>query len=188
MADGRIAVGAALSEKLRILADAAKYDVACTSSGTARRGNGSGLGNCVAAGICHSFSGDGRCISLLKVLYTNECIYHCKYCVNRADNDIPRASFTPEELCRLLSEGPARVFGLWPERGRLAVGAAADVCVWDPSARWTISAATQHQAGDYTPWEGFEAPGRAHLVYVGGELVVRDGGPTGATPGRYVAR
>ncbi len=104
MADGRIAVGAALSEKLRILADAAKYDVACTSSGTARRGNGSGLGNCVAAGICHSFSGDGRCISLLKVLYTNECIYHCKYCVNRADNDIPRASFTPEELCRLTME------------------------------------------------------------------------------------
>ena len=94
----------------------------------------------------------------------------------------------PEELCRLLSEGPARVFGLWPERGRLAVGAAADVCVWDPSARWTISAATQHQAVDYTPWEGFEAHGRAHLVYVGGELVVRDGEPTGATPGRYVAR
>ena len=94
----------------------------------------------------------------------------------------------PEELCRLLAEGPARTFGLWPERGRLAVGAAADVCVWDPSARWTISAATQHQAVDYTPWEGFKAHGRAHLVYVGGELVARDGEPTGATPGRYVAR
>lgn len=94
----------------------------------------------------------------------------------------------PEGLCRLLSEGPARTFGLWPERGRLAVGAAADVCVWDPSARWTISAATQHQAVDYTPWEGFEAHGRAHLVYVGGELVARDGEPAGATPGRYVAR
>ena len=94
----------------------------------------------------------------------------------------------PMELCRLLSEGPARVFGLWPERGRLAVGAAADVCVWDPSARWTISAQTQHQAVDYTPWEGFEAHGRAHLVYVGGELVARDGEPCGATPGRYVAR
>lgn len=94
----------------------------------------------------------------------------------------------PEELCRLLAEGPARTFGLWPERGRLAVGAAADVCVWDPSARWTISAATQHQAVDYTPWEGFEAHGRAHLVYVGGELVARDGEPTGATPGQYVAR
>lgn len=94
----------------------------------------------------------------------------------------------PMELCRLLSEGPARTFGLWPERGRLAVGAAADVCVWDPAARWTISAETQHQAVDYTPWEGLEAHGRAHLVYVGGELVVRDGEPTGATPGRYVAR
>ena len=94
----------------------------------------------------------------------------------------------PSELCRLLSEGPARVFGLWPERGRLAVGAAADVCVWDPAARWVISAATQHQAVDYTPWEGFEAHGRAHLVYVGGELVARDGEPTGATPGQYVAR
>ena len=94
----------------------------------------------------------------------------------------------PEELCRLLSEGPARTFGLWPERGRLAVGAAADVCVWDPSAHWVISAATQHQAVDYTPWEGFEAHGRAHLVYVGGELVVRDGEPIGPTPGRYVAR
>ena len=94
----------------------------------------------------------------------------------------------PEGLCRLLSEGPARTFGLWPERGRLAVGAAADVCVWDPSARWTISAATQHQAVDYTPWEGFEAHGRAHLVHVGGELVARDGEPCGPTPGRYVAR
>ena len=94
----------------------------------------------------------------------------------------------PEGLCRLLAEGPARTFGLWPERGRLAVGAAADVCVWDPSARWTISAATQHQAVDYTPWEGFEARGRAHLVYVGGELVARDGEPCGPTPGRYVAR
>ena len=80
----------------------------------------------------------------------------------------------PEELCRLLSEGPARTFGLWP--------------VWDPSARWAISAATQHQAVDYTPWEGLEAHGRAHLVYVGGELVARDGEPCGPTPGRYVAR
>ena len=94
----------------------------------------------------------------------------------------------PRELCRLMSEGPARVFGLWPERGRLAVGAVADVCVWDPAARWVISAATQHQAVDYTPWEGFEAHGRAHLVYVGGELVARDGEPTGCAPGRYVAR
>ena len=98
------------------------------------------------------------------------------------------AALGPEGLCRLLAEGPARTFGLGPERGRLAVGAAADVCVWDPSARWIISAATQHQAVDYTPWEGFEAHGRAHLVYVGGDLVARDGEPCGPTPGRYVAR
>ncbi len=96
--------GLTLYEKLNILSDAAKYDVACTSSGVSRRGNGRGLGNCTAAGICHSFSSDGRCISLLKVLYTNECIYHCKYCANRADNDVPRATFTPEELCRLTME------------------------------------------------------------------------------------
>ena len=91
-------------QKLEILTDAAKYDVACTSSGVTRRGNGQGIGNCTAAGICHSFSADGRCISLLKVLFTNECIYYCRYCQNRADNDIPRASFTPEELCRLTME------------------------------------------------------------------------------------
>ena len=62
------------------------------------------MGNCTAAGICHSFSGDGRCISLLKVLFTNECIYNCRYCVNRSDNDVPRASFTPQELCGLTME------------------------------------------------------------------------------------
>ena len=93
-----------LYEKLKILSDAAKYDVACTSSGVTRRGDGRGMGNCTAAGICHSFSGDGRCISLLKVLFTNECIYNCRYCVNRSDNDVPRASFTPQELCGLTME------------------------------------------------------------------------------------
>src|SRR5699024_6606196 len=65
--------------KLGILTDAAKYDVACTSSGSDRRGDGKGIGNAISAGICHSFSGDGRCISLLKILFTNECIYDCKY-------------------------------------------------------------------------------------------------------------
>lgn len=94
----------------------------------------------------------------------------------------------PCGLLRLMSESPAKVFGMWPRKGRLAEGADADVCVWDPAARWTIAAATQHQAVDHTPYEGFEAQGRAHLVYVGGELVARDGEPTGATPGRYVAR
>ena len=93
-----------LMEKLQILADAAKYDVACTSSGIDRKSGGQGIGNSIAAGICHSFSGDGRCISLLKVLYTNECVYDCKYCLNRASNDIVRASFTPEEISRLTIE------------------------------------------------------------------------------------
>lgn len=90
-----------LEEKLMILSDAAKYDVACTSSGVNRKGNGSGMGNTAACGICHSFAADGRCISLLKILYTNECIYDCKYCVNRISNDTLRTSFTPEEICDL---------------------------------------------------------------------------------------
>ena len=94
----------------------------------------------------------------------------------------------PVELARLMSEGPARVFGMWPRKGRLAPGADADVCVWDPRARWTISAATQQQAVDYTPYEGMEAHGRAHLVYVDGVLAARDGAPTGARPGTYVSR
>lgn len=93
-----------LMDKLGILADAAKYDVACTSSGVDRKGTGDSIGNCVAAGICHSFSSDGRCISLLKILLTNHCIYDCKYCQNRCSNDIPRAAFTPEEICTLTME------------------------------------------------------------------------------------
>lgn len=93
-----------LMDKLQILSDAAKYDVACTSSGVDRKGDGKGMGNSIHAGICHSFAGDGRCISLLKILYTNECVFDCKYCVNRATNDVVRASFTPEEVCRLTME------------------------------------------------------------------------------------
>lgn len=88
-------------QKLEILTDAAKYDVACTSSGVERNGDGLGIGNTKLAGICHSFSADGRCISLLKILFTNECIFDCKYCLNRRSNDIPRASFTPDEICEL---------------------------------------------------------------------------------------
>lgn len=87
-------------EKLTILANGAKYDAACTSSGAERPGN-KGLGSALAAGCCHSFSADGRCISLLKVLMTNDCVYDCKYCVNRRSNDVPRASFTPAELADL---------------------------------------------------------------------------------------
>ena len=91
-------------EKLQILTDAAKYDVACTSSGVERKGDGTGIGNCSKAGICHSFSTDGRCISLLKILFTNECIYDCKYCVNRSSNDVIRTTFTPDEICTLTME------------------------------------------------------------------------------------
>lgn len=91
-------------EKLKVLTDAAKYDVACTSSGTARKGDGFGMGNCMQSGICHSFAADGRCISLLKILFTNECIYDCKYCINRRTNDVARTSFTPDEVCTLTME------------------------------------------------------------------------------------
>lgn len=87
--------------KLEILSDAAKYDVACTSSGSNRKGRKGTMGNTVSAGICHCFSADGRCISLLKILQTNECVYDCKYCLNRLSNDVPRASFTPEEIAEL---------------------------------------------------------------------------------------
>ncbi len=90
-----------LLEKLDILADAAKYDAACTSSGLARSGRPGRIGSTTLAGCCHSFSADGRCISLLKVLQTNVCVYDCQYCVNRRSNDVPRAAFTPEELCEL---------------------------------------------------------------------------------------
>ena len=93
-----------IGEKLRILTDAAKYDVACTSSGNKRSGDGSGMGNCVESGICHSFAADGRCISLLKILFTNECVFDCHYCINRCSNDVPRAAFTPDEVCRLTME------------------------------------------------------------------------------------
>lgn len=90
-----------LFEKLRILTDAAKYDVACTSSGVDRKAARGGIGNATACGICHSFSGDGRCISLLKVLMSNACAYDCCYCVNRRSNETERATFTPRELAEL---------------------------------------------------------------------------------------
>lgn len=99
-----IAGGFDIQEKLHILADAAKYDVACTSSGVKRKGQEGMLGNAESCGICHSFASDGRCISLLKILMTNHCIYDCKYCVNRVFNDVPRATFTPEEICELTVE------------------------------------------------------------------------------------
>ena len=90
-----------LLEKLTILADAAKYDAACTSSGVRRGYQDGKIGSTSDMGCCHSFSADGRCITLLKVLLSNDCCYNCKYCVNRCTNDTPRASFTPEELADL---------------------------------------------------------------------------------------
>ena len=89
-----------IREKLNILADSAKYDASCSSSGSSRK-NSNGLGNAAISGICHSFSSDGRCVSLLKILMTNSCIYDCKYCVNRRSNKVRRAIFTPEEICNI---------------------------------------------------------------------------------------
>ena len=93
-----------IEEKLRILTDGAKYDVACTSSGVGRAGKDGSLGNSRIDGLCHSFAPDGRCISLLKILYTNQCIHDCRYCINRRSNDTVRTAFTPEEVCRLTME------------------------------------------------------------------------------------
>jgi len=92
-----------LATKLSILADAAKYDASCASSGTTKRNSrdGKGLGSTTGTGICHSYTPDGRCVSLLKILLTNVCIYDCLYCINRASSSVPRARFTPEEVVRL---------------------------------------------------------------------------------------
>ena len=93
-----------LRKKLSILADAAKYDASCASSGSRRSGNGKGLGTTESIGICHSYTPDGRCVSLLKILLTNHCVYDCRYCVNRVSSDTPRARFTPEEVVWLTLE------------------------------------------------------------------------------------
>ena len=90
-----------LLDKLEVLADAAKYDVACTSSGIDRKATKGMLGSTTCAGICHSFTPDGRCVTLLKVLMTNVCVYDCAYCVNRCSNQVTRAAFTPRELADL---------------------------------------------------------------------------------------
>ena len=89
-------------DKLKILADSAKYDASCSSSGSKRKNVNSGIGNGHFSGICHSWGADGRCISLLKILFTNSCIYDCKYCINRSSNDVPRATFTPREVADLI--------------------------------------------------------------------------------------
>ena len=90
-----------LKEKLRILAGAAKYDVSCSSSGSNRSSKKGTLGSVSSSGICHSYTPDGRCISLLKILFTNYCIYDCSYCINRRSNNIERASFTVREVIDL---------------------------------------------------------------------------------------
>lgn len=91
-------------DKLKILSDAAKYDVSCSSSGSKRSNTKNGIGNGKVSGICHSWASDGRCISLLKILMTNACIYDCKYCINRCSNNILRATFTPREIADLTIE------------------------------------------------------------------------------------
>ena len=90
-----------LGNKLEILTEAAKYDASCSSSGSNRKNTGGGIGNSARGGICHSWSDDGRCISLLKILFTNYCIYDCAYCINRSSNDLPRSTFTPQEVAKL---------------------------------------------------------------------------------------
>jgi putative DNA modification/repair radical SAM protein len=90
-----------VQQRLTILADAAKYDVSCSSSGSSRKTPEGGIGNGTPVGICHSYTPDGRCISLLKILLTNYCIYDCTYCINRISSDTPRARFTPEEVVSL---------------------------------------------------------------------------------------
>jgi len=90
-----------LIKKIEILSDSAKYDVSCSSSGSNRKNKKGGIGNAAPSGICHSWAPDGRCISLLKILFTNYCIYDCQYCVNRSSNDVPRAALTPDELVNL---------------------------------------------------------------------------------------
>ena len=95
---------ASIEEKLRVLADGAKYDASCASSGAVRKGQPGGIGNSDGTGICHSYTPDGRCVSLLKILLTNYCIYDCQYCVNRVSSDVRRARFTPREVVDLTLE------------------------------------------------------------------------------------
>ena len=87
------------AERLEILTESAKYDVSCSSSGSNRVNKNRGLGNSSVGGICHSFTPDGRCISLLKILMSNECVFDCEYCPNRRSADVPRARLTPDEIC-----------------------------------------------------------------------------------------
>jgi putative DNA modification/repair radical SAM protein len=91
-----------LNERVKILSAGAKYDVSCSSSGSNRNNSANGIGSTASCGICHSFTQDGRCISLLKILMSNDCIFDCQYCINRRSNDVERATITPNELCELV--------------------------------------------------------------------------------------
>ncbi len=91
-----------VNDKIGVLADAAKYDASCSTSGSSRKNTEGGLGSGAVGGICHSWSADGRCVALLKLLLSNVCAYDCAYCVNRRSNDVRRAAFEPEELVRLI--------------------------------------------------------------------------------------
>jgi len=97
-------------EKLSLLAESAKYDASCASSGSTRKAVGEGLGNAARSGICHSWSADGRCISLLKVLLSNDCLFDCSYCFCRRSNSVVRATFTPEEVADLTINFYIRIF------------------------------------------------------------------------------
>ena len=116
-----------LIDKLSILADAAKYDASCASSGAPKRSSRgkNGVGSTNGMGICHSFTPDGRCVALLKILLTNFCLYDCQYCVNRRSSDVPRARFTPEDLDAFSAVAEAKLQrGHW-RAGRVAgIGAA----------------------------------------------------------------
>lgn len=99
-----LAMNEKMISKLEILAESAKYDISCASSGSSRTNKNKGIGSAHRCGICHSFTADGRCVSLLKIMLTNYCMFDCAYCINRQSNDIPRAGFTPKELADLTIE------------------------------------------------------------------------------------
>ena len=127
-----------LRRELAILADAAKYDASCSSSGGRRKTPAGGLGNSEGMGICHSYTPDGRCVSLLKILLTNECVFDCQYCINRASSGVERARFSPADL-----PGYERFLAEWP---RLAVDSANGSAARDCSAA-VVAAGTRPRPG-----------------------------------------
>src|SRR5580704_3979049 len=123
-----------IATKLEILADAAKYDASCASSGAVRKTAPGGIGNSTGMGICHSYTPDGRCVSLLKILLTNYCVYDCKFCVNRISSDTRRARFTPEEIISLTLDFYRRNYieGLFLSSGLFR----ARITRWSNWSRW----------------------------------------------------